>query len=483
MGQLPPALAGLQNTDPPRYGLGISGAWFGSRVNLPVSVRVSLYFMGIKQQDSSLELMTSAETNGCAARNRLARVQFSSFNSDPFFTLLEDILEPSPEPSLEPSLEPSQEPFPEPSPEPSPELDPSTKLYLNFSWGSAGTDVDASVSLGGNRTGANCRSMVSPFIRTPSNPVYNSNPGWELIIVDVENARDAGLWNTQLQVPLFANWWNQYIPPTQGRVSLVATVVCPDKNCTGSRREIEIFPGASSDCSHRRVGTATVNYNSGLDKYSVSLQAEDAPDPEEFLFPSAEAMPTPPAQPDSTGFPFPFETANPEVSATPESSVEPEPSSEPLLEMPGLHVSYSWMAPQMDLDSGVNLANISAGLACNSTGSGMLSFGDRFGSAGPERFVVDLKGLRGRGVWKGQADVGLYAFWFRPRVGDGRAVVTVEIVDEDGVRSQKQEAEIFATNRVSSFFSSFIPSCYNKAGRVRISEDENGSFRATLAVY
>lgn len=474
---LPPALQGLTTEDLSKFHVVISGAWYTYLADIPISVRVSLHTGGTVLQDTSVELSTRAVTIGCAAKFHLARVDLLSLTSEPFFALQEDVLEPSPEPSLEPTLEPSLEP----SPEASPEQAASTLLYLYFSWASTTNDVDASVSLGGVRTGANCLNQTSQFITSRSNPVYNNNIGWELIIVDVERARDSGLWGSQLTVPLFADWWRSYVSPSQGSVSVAATIVCQEMYCTGSRREIEIFPGASTNCAHRLVGTATVMYNSVLDQYSVDLQAERAPDPEEFISPSAEAEPSA----EATGFAFPEASFGPEASAFPDASTEPEPSTEPLLDTPGLHVMYSWAAPYADLDTGVGVANNNAGLACGFSGSGVRFGGDNTGTGGRERFVVDLNDLRRRGVWKTQVDVALHAYWYDFQSVNGRAVVTVEVVDGDGLRSQRQEANIFPVIRreVLLNFGMSLEQCYNKVGRVRVVEDANGMFNVTLAVY
>lgn len=167
--------------------------------------------------------------------------------------------------------------------------------------------------------------------------------------------------------------------------------------------------------------------------------------------------------------------------------MEPEPSSEPQLERPGLHTKYSRMGPQRDLDSGLNVTYNNAGIACASSGNRVLFGCKDTGIFGREQFVVDLKGIRERIVWQTQVDVVLHAFWYLARIDDGRAVVTVEVVDEYGLRSEKQETDIFPVDRINvesgfSVFSS-LGQWYNKVGRVRVEVDPNGLFRATLAIY
>lgn len=140
-------------------------------------------------------------------------------------------------------------------------------LYIEYKWPLSERDLDTSTRFLSGNVGYECGSNGAFLNWSGDN---TSAGGTETVIIDLDAAFDAGLWDDTVDVDLYAGW---YIP-NQGSGPATLTVGLRHQE-TGEIIEVDsqvIQPGAQNGCADTFVGFASVTVTGEGDEATISYE-------------------------------------------------------------------------------------------------------------------------------------------------------------------------------------------------------------------
>ena len=195
-----------------------------------------------------------------------------------------------PPPTIEPSEEPSFSEEPNLSPEPSPfpkRTRKGVKLQIIYNWNRAFTGLHTAVRFPDYEDeflefiGGRCHSYNRYVYRSRNMKMKTMKEYY----VSVEAAREEGVWNSSVDIPLMADWRGFY-PNGGGIATVTAALMDEDGALLSPSSTVTVIPGVDLFCPQRKVGTVRIKYKEKSDEYNMKLMSDPLAAPPSFFTPS-----------------------------------------------------------------------------------------------------------------------------------------------------------------------------------------------------